>query len=148
MQWSGDRNGGFSRADFARLYLPPAMDPVYGYQVVNVEAQQRQESSLLHWVRGLIKIRQQWPVFGEGGFEALDPANPAVFAFLRTLGDVVVLCVSNLSRFPQPVELDLGRYSGYTPMELAGQVPFPPIGDLPYLLTLASHGFYWFSLEQ
>ena len=148
MQWSGDRNGGFSRADFARLYLPPAMDPVYGYEIVNVEAQQRQESSLLHWVRGLIKIRQQWPVFGEGGFEALDPANPAVFAFLRTLGDVVVLCVSNLSRFPQPVELDLVRYDGYTPIELAGQVRFPRIGELPYLLTLASHGFYWFSLEQ
>jgi len=147
MQWTGDRSGGFSRADFARLYLPPAMDPVYGYQVVNVEAQQRHESSLLHWVRRFITLRQRWPVFGEGDFEALHPANPAVFAFLRTLEDVVVLCVNNLSRFSQPVELDLGRYEGYTPIELVGKVRFPRIGELPYLLTLAPHGFYWFTLE-
>jgi len=148
MQWTGDRNGGFSRADFARLYLPPAMDPVYGYEALNVEAQRRQESSLLRWVRGLVNMRRSWPVFGEGDFAALDPANPAVFAFLRALGDTVVLCVNNLSRFPQPVELDLGRYAGYTPVELAGQAPFPRIGELPYLLTLGAHGFYWFSLEK
>ncbi|MBV9282399.1 MAG: maltose alpha-D-glucosyltransferase [Chloroflexi bacterium] len=146
MQWTGDRNGGFSRADFARLYLPPLMDPVYGYQAVNVEAQQRSESSLLHWLRGYIAIRKQWPVFGEGSFEVLEPTNPAVFAFLRTLGDVVVLCVNNLSRHPQPVELDLRRFAGRTPIEMVGKVPFPPIGELPYLLTLAPHGFFWFSL--
>ncbi len=148
MQWTDDRNGGFSRADMARLYLPPATDPVYGYQAVNVEAQQRQDSSLLHEVRRLIKVRQGWPVFGEGDFETLHPANPAVFAFLRTLDDGVALCVNNLSRHPQPVELDLGRYDGHTPVELTGGVRFPRIGALPYLLTLASHGFYWFSLER
>jgi len=148
MQWTGDRNGGFSRADAARLYLPAVTDPVYGYQALNVEAQQRQESSFLQWVRRWITIRREWPVFGEGEFEALDPANPAVFAFLRVSGDVAVLCVNNLSRHPQPMELDLGRYDGRTPVELAGHVRFPRIGALPYLLTLAPHGFYWFALEQ
>ncbi len=148
MQWTGDRNGGFSRADAARLYLPAVTDPVYGYQALNVEAQQRQESSFLQWVRRWITIRREWPVFGEGEFEALDPANRAVFAFLRVSGDVAVLCVNNLSRHPQPVELDLSRYDGRTPVELAGQVRFPRIGALPYLLTLAPHGFYWFALER
>jgi len=157
MQWTGDRNGGFSRADFAQLYLPPLMDPVYGYQAVNVEAQQRSESSLLHWVRRFIGIRTQWPVFGEGDFEVLDVSNPAVFAFLRTLksetgdgrsGHTAVLCVNNLSRFAQPVELDLRRFAGCTPVEMLGRVRFPPIGQLPYLLTLGSHGFYWLSIEE
>jgi len=147
MQWSADRNAGFSRADFAQLYLPPLMDPVYGYQAVNVEAQQRSESSLLHWLRRFIAVRRRNPVFGEGSFEALDASNVSVFAFLRILGDEVVLCVNNLSRFPQPVELDLRRFAGCTPRELVGKVPFPRIGELPYLLTLAPHGFYWFSLE-
>jgi len=87
-------------------------------------------------------------VFGEGAFEILNPVNPAVFAFLRELDDVVVLCVNNLSRFAQPVELDLSRYTGYTPLELSGRVRFPRIGELPYLLTVGTHGFYWFSLEQ
>jgi maltose alpha-D-glucosyltransferase/alpha-amylase len=147
MQWTADRNGGFSRADFAQLYLPPLMDPLYGFQAVNVEAQQRAQSSLLHWLRRFIGVRKQWPVFGEGEFEVLNPANPAVFAFIRTLGDTVVLCVNNLSRFPQPVELDLSRFSGRNPVELLGRVHFPPIGALPYLLTMAPHGFFWFSLE-
>ena len=148
MQWAGDRNGGFSRADFAQLYLPPLMDPVYGFQAVNVEAQQRSETSLLHWLRHRILVRKEWPVFGSGGFELLDPANPAIFAFLRTLDDVVVLCVFNFSRYAQPVELDLRRYAGATPVELVGRVRFPRIGELPYLLTLGAHGFYWFSLDR
>ncbi len=147
MQWTGDRNGGFSRVDFARLYLPSQLDPVYGYQAVNVEAQQRLESSPLHWLRRLIAARRQWPVFGEGAFEMLTPTNPAVFAFLRLQDETAVLCVNNLSRDPQPVELDLRRFEGRTPLELLGRVPFPRIGELPYLLTLPGHGFYWFSLE-
>ncbi len=147
MQWSGDRNGGFSRADFAQLYLPPLMDPVYGFQAINVEAQQRSESSLLQWVRRFVAVRRRYPVFGEGSFEALDASNPSVFAFLRCMGEVIVLCVNNLSRFAQPVELDLRRFNGMTPVELLGKVHFPRIGELPYLLTLAPHGFYWFALE-
>jgi maltose alpha-D-glucosyltransferase/alpha-amylase len=147
MQWTADRDAGFSRADFAQLYLPPLMDPVYGYQACNVEAQQRNESSILHWLRRFIGVRRRHPVFGEGSFEALDASNPSVFAFLRTLGDEVVLCVNNLSRFAQPVELDMRRFEGSTPIELVGRVPFPRIGQLPYLLTLAPHGFYWFTLK-
>ena len=147
MQWTGDRNGGFSRADFAQLYLPPLMDPVYGYQSVNVEAQQRHETSLLHWVRRYIGIRKQWPVFGEGEFEVLDPANATVFAFLRCLGDTVMLCVNNLARFPQPVELDLRAFAGRVPVELNGRSGSAD-RRLPYLLTLAPHGFFWFNLED
>jgi len=148
MQWNADRNGGFSRADFAQLFLPPLMDPIYGYQACNVSAQRRTESSLLHWLRRFIAVRKRWPVFGEGTFEALDAANPSVFAFLRTLDDHVVLCVNNLSRFAQPVELDLRRYNGMTPVEMLGHVHFPRVGELPYLLTLAPHGFYWFTIEH
>ncbi|MBV8527862.1 MAG: maltose alpha-D-glucosyltransferase [Candidatus Dormibacteraeota bacterium] len=148
MQWSEDRNGGFSRADFAALYMPPLMDPVYGYAACNVAAQRRNESSLLHWLRRFIAVRKRWPVFGGGAFEALDAAHPSVFAFLRTLGDHVVLCVNNLSRFAQPVELDLRRFEGLTPVEMLGHVHFPRIGELPYLLTMAPHGFYWFTLER
>jgi maltose alpha-D-glucosyltransferase/alpha-amylase len=148
MQWTADRNGGFSRADFAQLYLPPLMDPVYGYQACNVEAQQRSESSLLHWLRRFVGVRSRHPVFGEGSFEALDASNPSVFAFLRCHGEDVILCVNNLSRFAQPVELDLRRFEGSTPVELLGKVHFPRIGELPYLLTLAPHGFYWFAMER
>jgi maltose alpha-D-glucosyltransferase/alpha-amylase len=148
MQWSGDRNAGFSRADFNQLYLPPIMDPVYGYQAVNIEAQLRNESSLLHWVRDRIAIRRRWPVFGQGDFETLDPDNVAIVAFARSKDDRTVLCVNNLSHLPQFVELDLRRFEGRTPVELTGQVRFPPIGELPYLLTLPAYGFYWFSLEH
>jgi maltose alpha-D-glucosyltransferase/alpha-amylase len=148
MQWSADRNAGFSRADFAQLYLPPLMDPVYGYASCNVEAQQRNQSSLLQWLRRFIAVRRRYPVFGEGSFDALEASNPSVFAFLRRLGEDTVLCVNNLSRFAQPCELDLRRYDGYRPVELVGKVPFPRIGELPYFLTLAPHGFYWFALER
>jgi maltose alpha-D-glucosyltransferase / alpha-amylase len=148
MQWSADRNAGFSRADFAQLYLPPLMDPVYGYTAVNVEAQQRNESSMLHWLRRFLSVRRRHPVFGEGAFEALDATNPSVFAFLRSSPQETILCVNNLSRFAQPVELDLRRFARWTPVELVGKVHFPRIGELPYLLTMAPHGFYWFVLEN
>jgi maltose alpha-D-glucosyltransferase / alpha-amylase len=148
MQWNGDRNGGFSRSDFAQLYLPPLMDPVYGFAAVNVEAQMRNESSLLHWMRRFIAVRKRFAVFGEGTFEALDAANPSVFGFLRTLDSQVVLCVNNLSRFAQPVELDLRRFMGCTPVEMLGHVHFPRIGELSYLLTLAPHSFLWFTIED
>jgi maltose alpha-D-glucosyltransferase / alpha-amylase len=152
MQWTPDRNAGFSRADFARLYLPVLMDPVYGYQAVNVESQQRNPSSLLHWVRRMLEVRRQHPVFGMGSFEVLTAENPSVLAFVRELTDEesgatdIVMCAYNLSRFAQPVELHLAHYEGYVPHELLGRVPFPPIGELPYFLTLAPYGFYWFRL--
>ena len=148
MQWTSDRNAGFSRADFAQLYLPPLMDPVYGFQAVNVESQQRQESSLLAWMRRFIQLRKRWPVFGEGRFEVLEASNPSIFAFLRVLDDQVVLCVNNLSRFPQPVELDMRRFNGQTPVEMVGKVHFPAIGELPYLLTMPPHGFFWFHIQE
>jgi maltose alpha-D-glucosyltransferase / alpha-amylase len=145
MQWSIDRNGGFSRADFAQLYAPPIMDPVYGFASLNVESQQRNPHSLLHWVRNLINVRKTHPVFGTGTFRALDTSNPKVLAFLR--GDRnPVLVVANLGASSQPVELDLSQYAGHTPVEMLARTPFPRVGDLPYLLTLAPHGFYWFEL--
>jgi maltose alpha-D-glucosyltransferase / alpha-amylase len=156
MQWTPDRNAGFSTCDPQRLYLPLNMDPIYGYQALNVEAQQRNSGSLLHWTKRMIEIRKRHPVFGLGGFEELNSSNPSVLAFVREYIEPVeldgvdlsdhILCVNNLSRFPQPVELDLRRFKGITPVECMGGVIFPPIGDLPYLLTLPGHGFYWFQL--
>jgi maltose alpha-D-glucosyltransferase/alpha-amylase len=148
MQWTPDRNGGFSKADFARLYLPPIVDPVYGFQAVNVEAQTRDPSSLLQWVRRLLEVRKQHDVFGRGSFEVLGAENPSVFAFVRQMGDDVVLCVYNLSRFAQPCELHLAAFEGCTPHELLGRVPFPPIGELPYFVTLAPYGWFWFQLTK
>ena len=115
MQWTGDRNGGFSRADFAQLYLPPLMDPVYGYQAVNVEAQLRTPTSLLRWLHRFIALRKQHPVFGLGTYEPLEPANPRIFAHIRRYEDDIVLCVHNLARSAQAVELDLARVRGYGP---------------------------------
>jgi maltose alpha-D-glucosyltransferase/alpha-amylase len=146
MQWSPDRNAGFSTCDPARLYLPVLMDPVYGYQALNVEAEMRQNDSLLWWTKRMIEIRKRHPVFGLGSYEELGASNPSVLAYVREFGDDRVLCVANLSRFPQPVELDLRRYAGYRPVEMTGEVSFPNIGDLPYLLTLPGHGHYWFAL--
>jgi maltose alpha-D-glucosyltransferase/alpha-amylase len=148
MQWSGDRNGGFSRADFARLYVPPLMDPVYGFQAVNVEAQLRTSTSLLRWVHRFIALRKEHPVFGCGSYEALPAANPRIFAHIRTFEDDVVLCVHNMARSAQAVELDLSRYEGLIPEEMFGRARFPRIGTLPYLLTLAGRGFYWFQLRR
>ena len=152
MQWTPDRNGGFSLADPARLYLPSIMDPIYGYQALNVEQQQHDSGSFLHWTRRMIEIRKRHPVFGVGRYEELSSSNPSVLAFVREVDQGVfdgpdrVLCVNNLSRFPQPVELDLRRFRGVTPVECMGGVLFPPIGELNYLLTLPGHGFYWFQL--
>jgi maltose alpha-D-glucosyltransferase / alpha-amylase len=148
MQWSIDRNAGFSGCDPHRLYLPILMDPLYGYQALNVEAETRQQTSLLQWTRQMIATRKRHPTFGMGTFDELGSSNPSVLAFVRTFGDDVVLCVNNLSRFAQPVELHLGRFEGCTPIELLGGVRFPRVGELPYLLTLAGHGFYWFSVTR
>jgi maltose alpha-D-glucosyltransferase/alpha-amylase len=144
MQWTGDRNGGFSRADFAQLYLPPLMDPVYGYQAVNVEAQLRTPTSLLRWVHRFIALRQAHPVFSLGTYESLRPANPRVLAHIRRYEDDIALCAHNLSRTAQAVELDLSKYAGMVPEEMVGETPFPRIGELPYLLTFGPRGFYWF----
>jgi maltose alpha-D-glucosyltransferase/alpha-amylase len=146
MQWTGDRNGGFSRADFAQLYLPPLMDPVYGYQSVNVEAQLRSPTSLLRWVHRFIALRKQHPVFALGSYRALRSANPRILSHIRQLEDEVILCVHNMSRSAQPVELDLSEWEGYVPEEMLGTTRFPTIGTLPYLLTLGGRGFYWFRL--
>jgi len=148
MQWTPDRNAGFSASNPGRLSLPLVMDPVFGYQAVNVEAELENSSSLLHWTRRMIHIRRQHPAFGLGTFSDLGGSNPAVLAYLREHGDDAMLCVNNLSRFPQPVELDLSAYEGVQPIETLGGVPFPAIGDLPYLLTMAGHGFYWFRLPR
>ncbi|MEV5706586.1 maltose alpha-D-glucosyltransferase [Actinoallomurus sp. NPDC052274] len=147
MQWTPDRNAGFSSCDPARLYLPVIMDPIYGYQAINVESQQNNTGSLLHWTRKMIEIRKRHPVFGVGDYTELTASNPSVLAFVREYGEDRVLCVNNLSRFPQPVELDLRRFKGANPVECMGGVQFPTIGELPYLLTLPGHGFYWFLLS-
>jgi maltose alpha-D-glucosyltransferase / alpha-amylase len=149
MQWTPDRNAGFSTANPGRLYLPPSQDPVYGYQAVNVEAQRDTSTSLLNFTRVMLSVRRRHDAFSVGLFEELGGSNPSVLAFVRQPADGgdTVLCVNNLSRFPQPIELNLQHWSGYTPVELTGQVEFPRIGHLPYLLTLPGHGFYWFQLS-
>jgi maltose alpha-D-glucosyltransferase/alpha-amylase len=152
MQWSPDRNGGFSSADFAQLYLPPLMDPVYGFSAVNVEAEQRDRASFLNWLRHLIHVRQQHDIFGVGGFEILEVSTPSVFAYLRTPAEGQearpVLCITNFSGAAQPAELFLSHLSGRVPIELLGRVAFPPIGDLPYFVTLPPFGFLWFELSD
>ncbi len=146
MQWSADRNAGFSRADQERLYLPLIQNPLYHYATVNVEAQQRSPASLLNWTKRLCAIRRRFPVFGRGTLELLRPENRKVFAYLRADDGETVLCVTNLSRFVQPCELDLRSFAGHVPVELFGNTPFPRIGELPYFLTLGPHSFYWFRL--
>jgi maltose alpha-D-glucosyltransferase/alpha-amylase len=168
MPWSPDRNGGFSRADFAQLYLPPLMDPVYGFGAVNVEAQQRNPSSFLHWTRSMIQTRKQFPVFGTGTFDVVACGNPSILAYVRSpdapsaagedrgrgrqrrhpsaQGGNPVLCVHNLSRFAQPADLDLSRWADRQPVELLGRVRFPPIGGHTYSVTLGPYGYYWFEL--
>ena len=146
MQWSPDRNAGFSRSDPQRLYLPPIMDPVYGYEAVNVEAQLRNSSSQLQWTRRLIAMRRRYRAFGRGTITFLEPGNRKVLAFLREHEGHAILCVANLSRFPQAVELDLARFETRVPVELLGQEAFPAIGKLPYLVTLSGHGYFAFRL--
>jgi maltose alpha-D-glucosyltransferase/alpha-amylase len=149
MQWSPDRQGGFSRADPARLVLPPIMDPVYGYQAVNVEAQSRDPHSLLNWTRRMLAVRQERAAtFGRGAWRPLYPANRTILAYLRQHENDTVLCVANLSRSAQAVELDLSAFQGRVPVEMLGRSAFPPIGSLPYLLTLPPYGFFWFTLAE
>jgi len=173
MQWTPDRNGGFSTADFAQLYLPPLMDPIHGYQAVNVEAERRDSSSFLHWLKRMLEVRRQYPEFATGSLEVLSADNPSVLAYLRAprspsagaagegtgqgpAGDedgadgegATVLCVHNLSRFAQPAQLSLARWQGATPVELLGRVPFPPVAETPYALTLPPYGIYWFELRE
>ena len=146
MQWSVDRNGGFSRADFAQLYSPPLMDPVYGYQAVNVEAGLRTPTSLLRWMHRFIDLRKQHPVFGFGSYEPIYTENPRIFALIRRFQEDIVLCVHNMARSAQAVQLDLTSYQGMYPVEMFGDSRFPQIGELPYLLTFQPRGYYWFSL--
>jgi maltose alpha-D-glucosyltransferase/alpha-amylase len=148
MQWSPDRNAGFSRSDPQRLYLPPIMDAVYGYASVNVEAQSRDPNSLLSWTKRMLAVRKTSQTFGRGTRRFLKPGNRKVLAYLREYGEDSVLCVANLSRSAQPVELSLPEFKGRVPVEMLGRTTFPPIGDLPYLLTLSAYGFYWFRLTK
>ncbi|WP_437440019.1 maltose alpha-D-glucosyltransferase [Neorhizobium galegae] len=146
MQWSPDRNGGFSKADPARLVLPPVMDPLYGYEAVNVEAQGADAHSLLNWTRRMLALRNKHSAFGRGSLKFLSPGNRKILAYLREYNGDTILCVANLSRLPQAVELDLAQFAGRVPIELSGMSPFPPIGQLTYLLTLQPFGFFWFQL--
>jgi maltose alpha-D-glucosyltransferase/alpha-amylase len=148
MQWTSDRNAGFSRVNPAKLYGPVIMDPVYGYESVNVEAQQSESASLLNWMRNMIALRKLFRVFGRGTIEFLRPANRKVLAYVRALDGEKVLCVANLSRFAQPTELDLSRFEGLVPVEMLGYVEFPKIRKAPYALTLAPYGHFWFELQS
>ncbi|MGH8221052.1 MAG: putative maltokinase, partial [Steroidobacteraceae bacterium] len=148
MQWSPDRNAGFSRADPQQLYLPPIMDPIYGFQAVNVEAQTRDRSSLLNWMKRMLTVRTGTQAFGRGAMRFIRPGNRKVLAYVREYGDDTILCVVNLARSAQPVELNLAEFKGRVPIEMLGRTAFPPIGDLPYLLTMPGHGFYWFRLSR
>jgi maltose alpha-D-glucosyltransferase / alpha-amylase len=148
MQWSSDRNAGFSRADPARLYFPVIMDPVYGYEAINVEAQERSPFSLLHWMKRMIALRRQHPVFGRGTLEFIRTGNRKVLTYVRRYEGETILCVANLSRAMQAVEIPLTEFAGLTPVELLGESQLPKIGDQPYLLTLAPYGFYWLRLQD
>ncbi len=147
MQWSPDRNAGFSKADPGRLYLPTIQDATYGYQAVNVENQASYSNSLLNWVRRLIQVRKRYEAFGLGDFRELNSDTASVLTYLRTYGDEVLLCVNNLSSYPAAVSLDLSEFAGATPVELTGSVPFPTIGSDSYQITLPGHGFYWFEIQ-
>jgi maltose alpha-D-glucosyltransferase/alpha-amylase len=148
MQWSSDRNGGFSRCDPGRLFLPAIMDPVYGYDAINVEAQERAPFSLLHWMKRMIALRKQQRVFGRGSIQFIPTANRKVLTYTRRFENDIVLCVANLARTVQPVEIPLRDFVGLTPVEMLGRTEFPRIGEQPYFLTLAPYGFYWFQLQE
>ena len=153
MQWSPDRAGGFSRADPPQLALPPIQDPLYGYEVVNVESQERDSHSLLNWTKRMLAVRREYQAFGRGTQRFLKPRNRKVLAYLRegpdgSGGEDTILCVGNLAATAQAVELDLGEFNGRVPVELSGETVFPAIGQLPFLLTLPPYGFYWFRLAD
>ena len=147
MQWTPDRNAGFSRANPARLYSPVIMDPVWGYEAINVEAQQNDPSSLLNWMRNMIALRKLFQVFGRGSLRFLDSSNRKVLAYIRQYDGEMVLCVANLSRFAQPVQLNLTGMEGMTPVEMLGYVEFPTITKQPYSLTLGPYGFLWLEIQ-
>ncbi|MDN5279246.1 MAG: maltose alpha-D-glucosyltransferase / alpha-amylase [Clostridiales bacterium] len=147
MQWTPDRNGGFSAADPERLFLPPVMSSITGFYAVNVESQNRTPASLLNWMKRIISIRKHYKAFGQGTFEFIKPANRKILAYLRSYDDTTILCVANLSRSAQPVHIDLSRFKGFTPIELTGKIAFPSITDEPYQLSLAGFGFYLFELS-
>jgi maltose alpha-D-glucosyltransferase/alpha-amylase len=147
MQWTSDRNAGFSKANPAKLYSPVIMDPVYGYQSVNVEAQHGESSSFLNWIRNMIALRKLFHVFGHGTIEFLRPANRKILAYVREYDGEKILCVANLSRFAQPIELDLSRFEGLVPVEMLGYVEFAKIRKTPYPLALAPYGYFWFELQ-
>src|SRR5207244_6300269 len=148
MQWTPDRNGGFSRADPARLYAPTIMDPVYGYEAVNVEAQSRSLSSLLSATKRLIAVRKSTLAFGRGTMTFIRPENRSVLSYVRQYQGEVILCVANLSRSAQATELDLSAFKDRIPLEMLGRTRFPAIGELPYMITLAPYGFDWFELQD
>jgi maltose alpha-D-glucosyltransferase/alpha-amylase len=149
MQWSSDRNAGFSKADFEKLYFPVINNPVYGFQSVNVDSQMRYDTSLLNWMRQMILLRKEHHVFGRGSMRFVKPENRKIFAFVREYGDDKVLCVFNLSQFAQPVELELAEFEGYTPVEMLGKTRFPVVRvGAAYQLALSPFGFYWFQLER
>ncbi len=149
MQWTGDRNAGFSRADPQLLFSPVISDPVYGYPAVNGESEEHDPASLLHWTRNMIRLRRLFRVFGRGTIDFLQPANRAVLAYIRRYeDDDAILCVANLARNVQPVHLDLSAFEGLVPVEILGYTEFPAIGADPYFLTLGPYGFYWFELQH
>jgi len=148
MQWSSDRNAGFSRCDFEKLYFPAINNPVYGYQSVNVESQMRYDTSLLNWMRQMILLRKEHHVFGRGTMRFVKPENRKIFAFVREYEGDTVLCVFNLSQFAQPVELDLSEFEGRTPVEMLGKTRFPVVTSKPYQLSFAPWGFFWFGLDE
>jgi maltose alpha-D-glucosyltransferase/alpha-amylase len=147
MQWSPDRNAGFSLANPQKLYLPVNIDPSYHYETVNVEAEQNNPNSLLNWMKRIIALRKQHKAFGRGTLEFLQPSNPRVLAYIRRYQEETILVVANLSRYPQAVQLDLHKYKGHTPIEMFGRTEFPEVGDGFYPLTLGSSSFFWFTLE-
>lgn len=147
MQWSSDRNGGFSKADPERLYLPAIQNDRFGYAQVNVENQLKQENSLLQWIRNQIMIRKQYSAFGAGTYREIDSTNDAVLTFLREHHGQTLLCVNNMSRHPQAVSLDLREFAGQTPREVSGGQLFPTIAEREWVVTLAPHGFFWFDLS-
>jgi len=147
MQWSVDRNGGFSRVDPAKLFLPAIQDPIYGFSAVNVEAQLANTASLLNWTRRMVAVRRGYKAFGRGTLRFLYPSNRKVLGYLREFDGERILCVVNVSRAPQAVELDLKEFIGAVPIELTAGSVFPAVGTLPYLLTLPAYGFFWFNLS-
>mgnify|MGYP006385822189 FL=1 len=148
MQWDVDRNGGFSRANPQKLYLPLILDPEFHYEAVNVENQEKNQASLLWWMRRVIAMRKRFKAFGRGNIEFLFPDNPKVLAFTRRYKEETVLVVINLSRFSQAVELDLSKFSGYLPVEIFSGNKFPVIKEVPYLLTLGHYDYFWFALKK